>query len=137
MFKQSAYINTQVDQYKIRIHADLIERFSDVLLELKGNEANGMPIATLGTLGAYEKVTDLLGINPQNLLHSRETIKVISSPQVGDEIEVITFISDLYEQQASGNPMGFAVIEVVGKKGGSIVFAVNRIYAIRGGFPRR
>jgi hypothetical protein len=58
---------------------------------------------------------------------------------VGDELTITTTLRDVYEQQASGNPMGFVVIDVVGtgKKHDDVRFEAQRTLVVRGGLPRR
>jgi hypothetical protein len=136
MFKQKAHIGTLVDTSKILIHEDLIERYRAALYDRKEGEAHALPVQALATFGAHDKAYKLLGIKLKNVLHSREAMNIIQTPKLGDEIEVLTFISDIYEQHASETPMGFVVIETVGRRKSSFLFSCARTSAIRGGFPR-
>jgi hypothetical protein len=136
MFKQKAHIGTLVDTSKILIHEDLIERFQAALYDRKEGDTHILPLQALATFGAHDKAFKLLGIKLKNVLHSREILNLISSPKLGDEIEILTFISDVYEQHASETPMGFVVVETVGRKKSSFLFSCARTSAVRGGFPR-
>lgn len=136
MLKQKAHIGTLVDSSKFLIHEDLAERYSAALYDRKEGELNTLPLQALPTFGAHDKAYKLLGVKPKNVLHSREILTFIQTPKIGDEIEVLTFISDIYEQHASETPMGFVVIETVGRKKSNFLFSCSRTSAIRGGFPR-
>ena len=136
MFKQKAHIGTLVDTSKILIHEDLIERYRAALYDRKEGEAHTLPLQALATFGAHDKAFKLLNIKIKNVLHSREVMTLIQSPKIGDEIEILTFISDIYEQHASESPMGFVVVETVGRRKSSFLFSCARTSAIRGGFPR-
>ena len=116
MLKQKAHIGTLVDSSKILIQEDLIDRFSTAFYDRKEGDLHALPLQALSTFGAHDKAYKLLGIKPKNVLHSREVLNLIQAPKLGDEIEVLTFISDIYEQYASETPMGFVVIETVGRK---------------------
>jgi hypothetical protein len=91
----------------------------------------------LGSLGAHAKIHSLLAIKPKQILHSRESVTIQDAVAPGDSLAIITVIRDLFEQQASANPLGFIVVDVLGKKGGTYAFKCERITTIRGGFPRR
>jgi hypothetical protein len=47
-----------------------------------------------------------------------------------------TPIRNVYEQRASGNPIGFVVLESVGLVSEQVIFICERILAVRGGFHR-
>lgn len=134
MFKQSALINTLVEHTKTRISADQVERFADVVAGPACSTS--IPLVAFASLGNMEKVYQLLDIKAKQLLHSRETIECIELPSAEDELDISVVITDLYEQQASSNPIGFAVVDVIGKKKGVFIFCVTRTFAIRGGFSR-
>lgn len=136
MFKQRAHIGSLVDTTKILIHEDLIERYRSALYDRKEGEFHTLPPQALATFGAHDKAFKLLGVKLRNVLHSREALTLIQAPKLNDEIEVLTFISDIYEQHASETPMGFVVVETVGRKKSSFLFSCARTSAIRGGFPR-
>lgn len=136
MLKQKAHIGTLVDSSKILIQEDMIERFSAALYERKEGTHRTLPLQALSTFGAHDKAYSLLGIKAKNILLSREVLNFIQSPKVGDELEVLTFISDVYEQYASETPMGFLVVETVARRKSKFLFSCSRTSAIRGGFPR-
>lgn len=136
MLKQKAHIGTLVDTSTIQINDDMVERFSTALFDRKEGEHRVLPIQALASFGAYDKAYKLLGIKSKNILHSREVLTLMQSAKAGDEVEILTFISDVYEQHASETPMGFVVIETVGRKKSHFLFSCSRTAAIRGGFPR-
>lgn len=136
MIKQKALIGSLIDSSKITIHEDLIERFRTALFDRKEADRHCLPLQALPTFGAHDKAYKMLGILQKNVLHSRDVLNLIQNPTIGDEIEILTFISDIYEQHASETPMGFVVVETVGRKKSSFLYACSRTSAIRGGFPR-
>jgi acyl dehydratase len=96
-----------------------------------------LPTPACATMGEFTKVVELLELKPKQVLHSKEYLQVFSPVCVGDELSISTTIRDLFEQQVSGNPMGFVTIDVVGTVKKDVRFEAQRILAIRGGFPRR
>lgn len=136
MLKQKALIGTLIDSTNLTVQEDLVDRFRSALFERNEGTKHCLPVQALPTFGAHDKAYKILGVKPKNVLHSRDILSLIQTPSVGDEIEILTFISDLYEQHASETPMGFAVIETVGRKKSNFLFACSRTIAIRGGFPR-
>lgn len=149
--KQRAHIGKTIREKDIVIEAGLVERFVDALeitdplatdpaaAKEAGLNNVMLPHVGAGSLGDYDGVMEVLELKPKQVLHSRETIAVHQPLCVGDEITVTTTVRDLYEQQGGGgNPMGFVVIDVVGTtKKNLIAFEVQRVLAVRGGFPRR
>lgn len=149
--KQRAHIGKTIREKSLVIEAGLVERFVDALeltdplsTDPEAARAAGLsnvmlPHVGAGSLGEYDAVMDVLELKPKQVLHSRETIAVHQPLCVGDELTVATTVRDLYEQQGGGgNPMGFVVIDVVGTtKKNLIAFEVQRVLAVRGGFPRR
>lgn len=149
--KQRAHIGKTIAAKDIVIEAGLVHRFVQALeitdplsVDPAAARAAGLtdlmlPHVAAGSLGDYDAVTELLELRPKQVLHSRETIAVHQPLCVGDEVHIETIVRDLYEQQGGGgNPMGFVVIDVVGTaKRNVILFEVQRVLAVRGGFPRR
>jgi acyl dehydratase len=149
--KQKAHIGTTIADKTVLIEQGLVERFVDALdiddprssdpaaAKAAGLPGLMLPTVAAGSLGDHEQVVDLLELKPKQVLHSRENILLHQPVCVGEELQVTTTIQDLYEQQGGGgNPMGFVAIEVVGVgKKGVVSFEVQRVLAVRGGFPRR
>lgn len=152
--KQKAHIGTHTQDVTVTVEAGLVARFVDALdiddplsRDPAAAKAAGLPGLLLphvgaGALGDYDSVVNLLELKPKQVLHSKESVSVYEPLCAGDEVRVTTQIKDLYEQQVGGNPMGFAIIEVVGTltggaKKGNRAFEAQRVLAIRGGFPRR
>ena len=94
------------------------------------------PCFLLGNLMDLPRVYRTLGLNIKNVLLSRDSVITHRKLNVGDRVEVRTFLTNIYEQQASGNPIGFAVLESVGLVAKDVVFVNERILAVRGGFQR-
>lgn len=95
------------------------------------------PTFFLGSLINFTSIQKTLELNVKNILHSRESINSWRVVEVGDVIQITTFLQDAYEKQATLNPIGFIVLEFVGSIRGDFVFHGERIWAIRGGFERR
>ena len=148
--KQKQYIGATTAQRTLTVERGLVQRFVDALEiadPLSTDEAAAreaglsglmLPAVAAGSLADFQSAVDLLELKPKQVLHSKESIAVFQPLCAGDEIELTTVIRDLYEQQVSGNPMGFVTIECVGTKAkGQVVFESQRVLAVRGGFPRR
>lgn len=148
--KHKAHLGASTEK-TIVVERGLVQRFVEALevsdplsTDEKAAEAAGLPGLLLpqtaaGTLGDYQHVIDLLELKPKQVLHAQEYVSVFHPVCVGDELVITTTLRDVYEQQASGNPMGFAVIDVVGagKKPDDVRFEAQRTLVIRGGLPRR
>jgi hypothetical protein len=133
------------------IEQGLVQRFVAALeitdptcIDPKAAEQAGLPGLMLpqtaaGALGDYQFIADLLELKPKQVLHAQEHISLFAPVCVGDELTITTTLRDVYEQQASGNPMGFVVIDVVaaGKKADDVRFEAQRTLVVRGGLPRR
>lgn len=136
MLKQKALIGTIVDTHTVVLSAEFFAHFSDALGHAKESTPRVWRFA-LATLGAHGKACELLELKPKQVLQSRESFLVTTEPKIGDELEIVTTLKDLYEQQAGNAPMGFAEVEVSGTRGKNPIFSSQRIFAIRGGFIRR
>lgn len=148
--KQKQHIGTTTHQRTITVERGMVERFVDALeitdplstdegaATQAGLSGLMLPSVAAGSLGNIQSAVDLLELKPKQVLHSKESVVVYQPICVGDELQLTTTIRDLYEQQVSGNPMGFVNIECIGSRPkGAIVFESQRILAVRGGFPRR
>ena len=133
--KQKVHIGKQTNSVAMTVEAGLVARFVDALeiedplsREPSAAKAAGLPGLLLphvaaGTLGDYTSVVELLELKPKQVLHSKETVTVYEPICVGNEMTITTRVKDLYEQQVGGNPMGFALIEVIGSgKRGARIF---------------
>src|SRR5688572_3991275 len=135
----------------IVVERGLVQRFVEALeitdpicTDQKAADNAGLPGLMLphtaaGALGDYQFIVDLLELKPKQVLHAQEHLSLFAPLCVGDELSVTTTLRDVYEQQASGNPMGFVVIDVVGagKKADDVRFEAQRTLVVRGGLPRR
>lgn len=148
--KQKAHIGTTTAQKTLVVEQGLVERFVDAVdiedplsrdpaaAKAAGLTGVLMPHIAVGALGDFDSAVELLELKPKQVLHSKETVTVFEPICAGDELTVTTVVRDLYEQQVGGNPMGFALIDVIGTgKKGAPVFEAQRVLAVRGGFPRR
>jgi hypothetical protein len=148
--KHKAHLGASTTKAMV-IERGLVQRFVEALeitdpicLDPKAADDAGLPGVMLphtaaGSLGDYQFVIDLLELKPKQVLHAQEHLSLFQPLCVGDELQITTTLRDVYEQQASGNPMGFVVIDVVGtgKKSDDIRFEAQRTLVVRGGLPRR
>ncbi len=148
--KHKAHLGEKV-QKTIVVERGLVQRFVDALevtdpmsVDEKVAHSAGLsglmlPHAAAATLGDFQHVIDLLELKPKQVLHAQEYVSMFAPVCVGDELTITTTLRDVYEQQASGNPMGFVVIDVVGtgKRADDVRFEAQRTLVVRGGLPRR
>jgi hypothetical protein len=148
--KHKAHLGAKTEK-TIVVERGLVQRFVDALevtdpmcTDEKAADAAGLPGLLLphtaaATLGDYQHIIDLLELKPKQVLHAQEHVSIFAPVCVGDELTITTTLRDVYEQQASGNPMGFVVIDVVGsgKKADDVRFEAQRTLVVRGGLPRR
>lgn len=150
MLKQRTLIGRVTAETSTQIEAGLVTRYAaatglrDALsLEKRAQTAAGLPAAlvphvALAYLGDMQSALDALKLAPEKVLHSRESTAVFQDVCVGDTLKITTSIHDLYEQQHGGTPMGMLTVQVVGeRKKNDVLFICQRVYAVRGGFPRR
>lgn len=112
-----------------------LEKNAEILWNDNGKAI--FPTFFLGSLINFAAIQKRLELNVKNILHSRESINAVRPIEVGDIVEITTFLQDAYEKQATLNPIGFIVLEFVGAVKRDFVFHGERIWAIRGGFDRR
>jgi hypothetical protein len=148
--KQKAHLGASTTK-TIVVERGLVQRFVDALettepacIDEKAATQAGLPGLMLpqtavGSLGDFSSITELLELKPKQVLHAQEYLSLFHPVCVGDELTITTTLRDVYEQQASGNPMGFVVIDVVGtgKKSDDVRFEAQRTLVVRGGLPRR
>ena len=148
--KHKAHLGTST-QKTVVVERGLVQRFVEALeindlmsTNEEAAQAAGLtglllPHTAAATLGDYQHLIDLLELKPKQVLHAQEHVSMFSPVCVGDELTITTTLRDVYEQQASGNPMGFVVIDVVGtgKKADDVRFEAQRTLVVRGGLPRR
>lgn len=96
-----------------------------------------LPAFILGTLIDTPKIYNLLGININNSMLSRESVTSHQPLYLGQTIQVKTILENAYEKQATITPIGFLILLVLGFHNQKLVFCVERILAIRGGFSRK
>lgn len=148
--KQKQHIGATTAEQTLVIEPGLVARFVDALeisdplstdddaARAAGLPGRMLPYAAAGSLGDVQSAIELLELKPKQVLHSKESIVVFHPLCVGDTLRLTTVIRDLYEQQVSGNPMGFVTIECIGTNPAEqVVFESQRVLAVRGGFPRR
>jgi hypothetical protein len=148
--KQKTFLGAST-QKTIVVERGLVQRFVDALevtdplstdeKAAKDNDLPGLmlPPTAAAALGDYQPLIDLLELKPKQVLHAQEHVACFAPVCVGDELTITTALRDVYEQQASGNPMGFVVIDVIGtgRKADDVRFEAQRTLAVRGGLPRR
>jgi hypothetical protein len=142
MNKQKLLIGTELDSFSRTIELSFISRLNAVFnqsgsFSLVGtNLEHTYPAFLLGNLINMSKIYKLLNVHINNILLSRESIISHKPIHVGDIIKVHTLLRDIYEQQASNNPIGFIILETMGLKNNDAAFYAERVYAVRGGFQR-
>ena len=148
--KHKAHLGAST-QRTVVVERGLVQRFVDALdlndplcKDEKAAASAGLtglllPPTAVATIGDHQHIIELLELKPKQVLHAQEHVSMFSPVCVGDELTITTTLRDVYEQQASGNPMGFVVIDVVGtgKKADDVRFEAQRTLVVRGGLPRR
>jgi hypothetical protein len=150
MIKQKSLIGTRLDRQLVALekshfnHLASALQLKDISIPSLPNkkspqqlEQSLLPKFMMGTFVNYQIIFRKLELEAKNILLSRESITSLDSLLCGDEIELLTNLKDIYEQKASNNPIGFVVLETVGKKNNSPAFFCERVIAVRGGFLRR
>lgn len=149
MFDPAQFRNTQVSVITTILEDGLRRRYLEALGHKSyyaardkiapdpiEQQSNIFPVSALIALGDYQSAYQRLHIQSRQILQSFVSIEVAEELQLHDEIEVSTYITDVYEQQATHAPLGFAIIDVFGKRKRKFVFHITRITAVRGGFHR-
>ena len=126
-------IGKQIKVKNFAISKDMLDRFCQLFDFSQGTL---IPSSVISSLGNFEEIYTLLNLKPEQILHTRQSAFRYSPLKIGDTIELVTTIKDIYEQQAITNPMGFLTIETTGTKVKKTIFKCVRILAIRGGLPR-
>ncbi|MCP4504486.1 MAG: MaoC family dehydratase [Deltaproteobacteria bacterium] len=148
--KARQHVGKIAREKKVHIEHGLIERFVSALgiedplssdpaaAQKAGLPGLMLPQMAAGSLGDLEAVVELLELKPKQVLHSEETVTVFTPLCIGEELNVVTRIREVYEQQVGGNPIGFCTVDVIGtNKKRAVLFEAQRTIAVRGGFPRR
>lgn len=104
--------------------------------EIKKGYLYHYPTFLFGNLINTDKIYQVLGLNINNVLLSRESVVSHGTASANDKLTVRTFLRDAYEQQASSNPIGFIILESLGSIGNEVIFYCERVIAVRGGFQR-
>lgn len=142
MNKQKLLIGTKLDCFSKTIEASYINRLHNVFNNTSSSSSipdkilHSYPTFLLGNLINTSKIYKILNVNVNHVLLSREFIISHKSINIGDTIKIITVLKDIYEQQASNNPIGFIILESIGLKNNDTLFYAERVYAVRGGFQR-
>lgn len=145
MIKQKSLIGLEVDRSIHTIERSKFDRlhhaFADPSIphthpSTTKNETVFMPNFLAGSLINLPMIYSILGLNSHYALLSRESIICHLPLTIGDMIVVRTFLKDAYEQQASSNPIGFIILESVGRIKDDLAFYAERVIAVRGGFHR-
>lgn len=137
MTKQKALIGTELDKSFHSIEASRITRLNHAFaVDSDVEPVQSFPPFLMGNLINLPMLYKTLGLNINHVLLSRESVIAHHALKIGDTVAVRTFLKDAYEQQASGNPIGFIILESIGFKKDVIAFYCERVLAIRGGFQR-
>lgn len=146
MIKQKSLIGTELNCTIRTIEASQLSRIGHALYQPNSfvpgpkektiDAYNHIPTFLLGNLISLPKIYQILGLNINTILLSRESVISHLPVREGDLITIRTFLKDAYEQQASSNPIGFIILETLGEKASDLAFYSERVIAIRGGFQR-
>ncbi|HXW60161.1 MAG TPA: MaoC family dehydratase N-terminal domain-containing protein [Myxococcota bacterium] len=138
MFKQKSLIGTEIDTITQTIERGAIKNLHRALGKNPHHPSNSelFPAFLLGQLVNMPQIHKVLSLGTNQVLLSRESITAHRAIKVGDTIKVQTFLKDVYEQQATSNPIGFIILDSIGSLDANVVFYCEKILAVRGGFSR-
>lgn len=146
MINQRDFIGLELDRSIKHIEESNLKRASqlfyqpDSYKEIHANTTTApytkLPSFLLGNLINLNKIYSTLNIKLNTVLLSRESVTHYLDLETGSLVNIKTFLKDIYEQQASNNPIGFVVLETLGLIKEDIAFYCERIIAVRGGFQR-
>ena len=143
----NSFIGQELDNRLLTIEAGLIHRifmainhpnqFDKAVLLEKPYSNKALPSFILGTLMDTPKIYGLLGLNINNVLLSRESIISHQPIYAGQSLNIKTVLENAYEKQATINPIGFLVLNILGQYKNELIFCCERVLAVRGGFSRK
>lgn len=147
MVKQSALIGMELDNRTHTIESNLLRLMNqalfrpDCFLDNKTKETHVEDYGTypnflLGSLINLPQIYRALSLNIKNVLVSRESAISHRRLNLGDSVCVRTYLKDIYEQQATSNPIGFVMLESFGEVKTDLAFYAERVLLVRGGFTR-
>lgn len=142
-----SFIGKELDKRSICIEESLINRtfmainhpnpFDKSIPQQNLYNNKPLPAFILGTLIDTAKIYNILGLNINNTMLSRESITTHQSLYAGQTIQIKTILDNAYEKQATITPIGFIILLILGMHNQKLVFCVERILAVRGGFSRK
>ncbi|MBI5498052.1 MAG: MaoC family dehydratase N-terminal domain-containing protein [Deltaproteobacteria bacterium] len=133
----------EVEQGDIRRYADAIYAGMPIHHDLAAAKKAGYPGLVApptftATLGDHAAVLGEMELNPRTILHSEQELLEYEAVCSGDVLNVTTTLVESYEKTGGSTNTGFVIVEDVGtNQKGKKVFHARRVFAIRGGFPRR
>lgn len=143
MIKQKSLIGTELDTLIQTIEWRMLKNLKRSLgkntseTQFEGSAKHEIfPSFLLGQLINMPRIHKALHLSIPQVLLSRESIIAHRPVKVGDTLRIKTFLKDVYEQQATSNPIGFVILDSIGTIDENIAFYCERILAVRGGFTR-
>jgi hypothetical protein len=142
MIKQKTLIGTEIDNTSKLIERGMINNLNRSLgkdvdkITTSSVNAEYLPAFLLGHVINMHQVYKILSLGVNQVLLSRESVTAHKPIKIGDVVKVRTFLQDVYEQQATSNPIGFVILNSVGTINDDTAFYCERILAVRGGFNR-
>jgi acyl dehydratase len=132
-----------VEAGDIRRYAEAVYAADPVHLDLQAAKAAGYsgllaPPTFCGALGSHADILMEMELNPRQVLHSEQTLNELEPVCSGDTLTITCTLLDHYEKTSGSTSTGFVIVEdaAVNQRGKKVFFA-RRVFAIRGGFPRR
>lgn len=147
MFKQKSLIGTEIDTITQTIERGMLRNLHRSLGKENPHSGNNrgpeahhshdfFPSFLLGQLVNMAQIHKVLSLGINQVLLSRESITAHRTIKIGDNVKVRTFLKDVYEQQATSNPIGFVILDSIGTVDANVAFYCEKILAVRGGFNR-
>lgn len=147
MLNINSLIEKEIDSTLVNIDTHMVEKiylsmehpnlYEKNLFNNLKHETRPLPCFMLGCLINTPKIYSLLNLDLKNVLLSRESIVTHQEIYAGQSLLIKTILKNAYEKQATLNPIGFVVLEIIGYKKSDVVFCCERILAVRGGLASR
>jgi acyl dehydratase len=133
----------EVEQGDIRRFAEAIFATDPIHNDLTAAKKAGYPgllapPTFCATLGSHQEILAEMELSARSVLHSEQELLEFEQVCSGETLNVTTNLVETYEKTSGSTNTGFVIVEDVGtNQKGKKVFQARRIFAIRGGFPRR
>lgn len=133
----------EVEQGDVRRYAEAIFAQEAIHVDVNAAKKAGFtglvaPPTFCATLGDHTAILGDMELNPRSILHSEQELVEYETVCSGEALNITTTLVDSYEKTSGSTATGFVIVEDVGtNQKGKKVFHARRVFAIRGGFPRR